>query len=395
MEAPLDARPVPAGASPTERPPRLTKAAAPTPPTPESLADARTLPASWYHDQQHHERERRAIFGHGWSCVGVTDDLVGPNRFAAAVTAGGLPVVLTRDAAGTLKGFVNVCRHRGGPVADGCGAARALSCAYHAWIYRLDGSLARASGMQGVNGFDPANHSLYPVAVANWARFVFVHPDAAAPPLDLGPLGHALDPYPLDRFELAVREEHEREFNWKVLVENYSENFHTPFVHPELIVSGWDYPIITDGPISLAWDRPLAPRSTAERALAASTPGEPGWAAVAANQIDDVFIAGVYLTVFPNLLVSTFPRYLSALHLTPLSPTRTRVQAYRFWTDDVAADRRAADLAASREVARQDLDICEALQRGYSAGIDTNGRLSVLHEAGVHHVHQLVRAALA
>jgi phenylpropionate dioxygenase-like ring-hydroxylating dioxygenase large terminal subunit len=116
---------------------------------------------------------------------------------------------------------------------------------------------------------------------------------------------------------------------------------------------------------------------------------------VASNQIDDVFIAGIYFTVFPNLLVSTFPRYLSALHLTPLSPTRTRVQAYRFWTSEVPDERRAADLAASQEVAAQDLDICEAVQRGYSAGVDTNGRLSVVHEPGVHHVHQLVTAALA
>jgi choline monooxygenase len=325
----------------------------------------------------------------------VTDDVATPGSHLTATTGGGLPVVVVRDLDGALRGFVNVCRHRGGPVAEGCGTARALSCAYHGWVYRLDGSLARGAGMEGVEGFSPDDHHLYPVAVATWARFVLVHPDPTAGPLDLGPLGQAIDPYPIDRYELAVREVHERDFNWKVLVENYSENFHTPFVHPALIVNGWDYPIVTDGPISLAWDRPHGPRNAAEAALATATPYEEGWSGVADDQIDDVFIAGIYFTVFPNLLVSTFPRYLSALHLTPLSPTRTRVQAYRFWTDDVRADRRAADLAASQEVAAQDLDICEAVQRGYSAGVDSNGRLSVMHEAGVHHVHQLVRAALA
>jgi phenylpropionate dioxygenase-like ring-hydroxylating dioxygenase large terminal subunit len=358
-----------------------------------SVHQATTLPASWYADGEHHARELGAVFRNGWSCVGVLDDVAAPNTFAA-VSVAGLPVLVTRAADGALRGFLNVCRHRGAPLADGCGSARALGCPYHAWVYRLDGSLSRAIGMEAADGFDPADVSLAPVSVATWARFVFVHPDPDAPPFDLGPLATALDPFPVSTLELAVREEHEREFNWKVLVENYSENFHTPFVHPELIVNGWEYPIVTAGSISLAWDRPLQPRNAAERALASAQPTDPGWTDVAANQIDDVFIAGVYVTAFPNLLVSAFPRYLSALHLTPLSPTCTRVRAYRFWAADVPQERRDADLAASRLVAAQDLDICERVQRGYTAGIDTNGRLSPHHEAGVHHVHQLVRERL-
>ena len=355
-----------------------------------SVRQAATLPASWYADEEHHAREIDAVFRAGWSCVGVMDDVASPNSYAA-VSVAGLPVLLTRTRDGELKGFLNVCRHRGAPLADGCGSARALGCPYHAWVYRLDGSLSRGVGMEDADGFDAADFSLHPVSVATWARFVFVHPDPAAPRFDLGPLATALDPFPSAEYELAVREEHERDFNWKVLVENYSENFHTPFVHPELIVNGWEYPIVTAGSISLAWDRPLQPRNAAELALATARPGEPGWEDVAANQIDDVFIAGVYVTAFPNLLVSAFPRYLSALHVSPVSPTRTLVRAYRFWTADVPQDRRNADLAASRVVAAQDLDICERVQRGYTAGVDTNGRLSPQHEIGVHHVHQLVR----
>ena len=58
-----------------------------------------------------------------------------------------------------------------------------------------------------------------------------------------------------------------------MLVENYSENFHTPFVHPSLIVADWDYPIATDGAIALAWDRPRHPRNQAEEALAVRPSG--------------------------------------------------------------------------------------------------------------------------
>ena len=123
-------------------------------------------------------------------------------------------------------------------------------------------------------------------------------------------------------------------------------------------------------------------------------PGDAGWNEVAKDQIDETFIAGVYFTVWPNLLVSVFPRYLSAFWLTPTGPTSTRVEYLRAWHPSVPAERRATDLEASRLVGSQDLDICEAVQRGYTAGIDTMGRLSPVHETGVAHVHGLLRRAI-
>ena len=86
-------------------------------------------------------------------------------------------------------------------MAEGCGTARALSCAYHGWVYRLDGSLARAAGMEGVEGFAPEAHHLCPVAVAAWARFVFVNPDPTASPL----LNHACPREELDSCIARIR----------------------------------------------------------------------------------------------------------------------------------------------------------------------------------------------
>ncbi len=363
-------------------------------PAESAAVAARTLPASWYADPGQHRRQLDAIFRRGWSCVGLVDDLAPSNGYLAVTTPDGTPVLVTTDAAGTVRAFLNVCRHRGAPLAEGCGTARALSCPYHAWVYRLDGGLARYHGMEGATDFDPLEHSLHPASIATWGRFVFVSPQPDAPPFDLGPLAAALGPYDVGTFTEVVRESTERAFNWKVLVENYSENFHTPWVHPELIVRGWDYPIVNEGAVSLAWDRPLHPRNRTEEVLATVRPGDPGWHEVASDQVDDVFIAGVYFTVWPNLLVSVFPRYLSAFWLTPTGPTSTRVDYLRAWHPSVSADRRDADLAASRLVGAQDLDICEAVQRGYSAGIDTGGRLSPVHETGVAHVHGLLRRAI-
>src|SRR5262249_61596426 len=51
----------------------------------------------------------------------------------------GVPILTVRGRDGKLRAFLNVCRHRGAKVAQGCGEARAFSCPYHAWTYDLAG----------------------------------------------------------------------------------------------------------------------------------------------------------------------------------------------------------------------------------------------------------------
>ena len=180
-----------------------------------------------------------------------------------------------------------------------------------------------------------------------------------------------------------------------MFLENFSENYHTPFVHPELIVDGWDYPIETAGLISLAWDRPHAPRDEGERALAAARPGEPGWEKVATAGPGESFIAGTYMTLWPNLMVSLLPGFAATLRLTPVDATHTIVDRDYLWHPDVPEERRAADVAATRLVGAQDLEICEKVQRSYTGGLSPDGVLSTEHEMGVAHLHGLLRTALA
>ncbi|MGZ5217137.1 MAG: aromatic ring-hydroxylating oxygenase subunit alpha, partial [Caldimonas sp.] len=56
----------------------------------------------------------------------------------------GVPLLLTRDAGGRFRAFLNVCRHRGMRLVAGSGRAEpraSVVCPYHGWTYRLDGSL--------------------------------------------------------------------------------------------------------------------------------------------------------------------------------------------------------------------------------------------------------------
>ena len=51
---------------------------------PEGIRVARTLPAGWYGDPQHHAVEMDRVFRQGWVCAGVTDDLPEPGSWRGA-----------------------------------------------------------------------------------------------------------------------------------------------------------------------------------------------------------------------------------------------------------------------------------------------------------------------
>ena len=162
------------------------------PPMP-GIERACTLPAAVYSTVTVAEAEATAVWRRNWLCVGDVTDMPSAGAWVA-VSAGGMPVLLVRDREGALRAFLNVCRHRAAPLCepgDG-GTGAAISCPYHAWLYRLDGSLARAHGVGEPEGFDPADFSLKPLGLAMWRRWVFVHADPTAE-FDLGPLAAAIE----------------------------------------------------------------------------------------------------------------------------------------------------------------------------------------------------------
>jgi phenylpropionate dioxygenase-like ring-hydroxylating dioxygenase large terminal subunit len=363
-------------------------------PGPPGIGKAKTLPAAAYSSAELFERERRAIFERDWVCAGVVDEMPTTGSWAARVV-GGLPVLFVRDKAGELRAFLNVCRHRASPLCED-GEAHSgslIRCPYHSWLYQLDGSLARASGVGDPDGFDVADYSLKQVQLAEWRRLVFVNFDESAAPLDLDPLGRAIDAYPLESMELVLSETNDRQFNWKVLLENYSENYHTPFVHPELDTSSSeDYPMVSDGTVLYAWDRPLRPtESRVDEIRATLLPGEPGWEELASIPMDSPYGIGAYLTVWPNLMMNVFPGAFLAMWMEPLDPTTTRVERRLFVRADIDDDTRKSIIDAHGLVHGQDVDICDRVQRSHNAGLDADGVLATVEERGVYFVHEHLR----
>jgi choline monooxygenase len=344
-----------------------------TPTMSEDLAHATTLPAAWYGGQAQWDRERRAIFGREWLMVGREAEVPDAGSYLTEDVAG-WPVFVIRDRDGLLRGFHNVCRHRAGPILwDGKGQCDILRCRYHGWVYDTDGNLRRTPEFGAAEGFDKRDFGLFRVQVGVWRGLVFVNLDPDAPALEIAmaALSSETAPWPMEDYVFHSRAEHEIACNWKTYVDNYAEGYHIKDIHPGLDreIDAREYQVILK-------DRHAVHRAPQRRGASYS---------------------GLWLWRFPNLALNIYSTGMNVERMVPLGPNRTRL-VYNFFFRDVSPDAEPAIRAAmeaSAQVTREDVRICEAVQRNLDAGIYQTGRLGPRHENGVWHFQNLVREALA
>jgi carnitine monooxygenase subunit len=343
----------------------------------------RSLPWAWYTDADVLRREGERIFARTWQYVGPTGQVTREGSFFAA-TAGEIPVVVTRARDGMLRAFVNVCRHRGHVVASGAGERETLQCPYHAWTYALDGSLRAAPRSDREPGFDSEELGLKRISVDTWGPFVFVNPDADAPPLAaaLGEvpaqLAEILD---VDALEFRFRTDYELEANWKIACENFLECYHCAVAHPGFTaavdVSPDSYRLESNGLVSSQFG-PLL-------------------------QNGDSFLAGgevgrsQFHFLWPNFGINVFPGQpnLSCGSILPLGPERTARFLDYFFAPDVDQGWVDELLAFDDQIGREDTALVQGVQRGVRSGLLPEGRLLSESEQLVAHFQRLCATALA
>src|SRR5438552_10150861 len=199
-------------------------------------AGARTLAQQYFVSPDVFEQEQEKIFSKQWVLVGHQSQVPKPGDYFVATVAGESLIVI-RDSRFEIRGFYNVCRHRGTRLKeDACGHASAIQCPYHAWTYGLDGRLIGAPHMDEVPGFDKADYSLRAVNLALWEGFILINLDENAMRLEawfaelMGKFSH----WNMSILRTAKRVEYDVQANWKLMFENYSECYHCPGVHPQL-----------------------------------------------------------------------------------------------------------------------------------------------------------------
>jgi len=339
----------------------------------------RTLPGRDYHDPAVFELERERIFARSWFYAGRADTLAQPGDFVT-VDVAGESVIVVHGKDGGVRGFYNVCRHRGSRLCDeASGRMRgAVKCPYHAWAYSFEGELIGTPNV-APDELDRSTLGLWPVCVEVWQGFLFVHLDADPQPLSdwLGtqhdnPLGFAR--FNLDELRTGHTTVTEVQANWKILIENYNECLHCPTVHPELVqvVPAFRKGSVyeknrADGGVALA-DGGTSFTATGR----SSIPVMPGL-----DEHDQTSLYGC--TVYPNMFIDVTGTGAISTILLPRDPGHTTVVTEYLFRPEAIADPGfdPSEIVDFVElVAHQDYVVCERVQRGVRSRAFTHGVLA-------------------
>ncbi len=339
-------------------------------------AGAKTLPQPYFVSAEVFAKEQATIFSAEWVYVGHQSQIAASGDYFVQEVAGE-SLIVVRDQQGTIRGFYNVCRHRGTRLCEEPrGHAGAIQCPYHAWTYALNGRLIGAPQMESAPGFDKADYSLAAVNLALWEGFIFVN--LASRPTALkeifAPLQGKFTHWNLPQLRSAKRVEYDVNANWKLIFENYSECYHCPGVHPMLSkVSPYDSAEndLCEGPFLGGF---MAITEGASLTMSGNACARPV-GDIGSEDHARVF----YYSIFPNMLLSMHPDYVMVHQVWPLSPERTRIVCDWFFHPDAfdRADFHPEDAVEFWDVTnKQDWHVCELSQQGIASRAYTPGPYS-------------------
>ncbi len=357
--------------------------------------------------------EMERLWARCWLYVGHTSQVPAPGDFITT-QLGNQPVLMVRRGDAGISVLLNRCAHKGAMLTCELAgnAGRTLRCPYHAWSYRLDGSLL---GVPLRDGYAPAHFEGAPAAqglraygeVAVHRGFVFARgtPQGESFNAWAGELCAALDLL-ADRSplgELRVAGGVLRTIvnaNWKIYLENVNDAVHPVSAHQsanDAARAVWDQqPAGTPAPISVQQLLPfgsgheffqkmggrvlprghsvLGTRYSIHTAYAAI----PGYADQLRAAHGDARAEAVLsftpqnVVFYPSIALKGAPQVLRVLR--PLAVDRTLVEAWAFEPVGAPPALLESALTYNRSVfspasivAADDLHLFESAQRGLAA----------------------------
>jgi len=318
-------------------------------------ADNRLL----YADPSYFTAEQAALRDAAWHFVGTTDELVQNNEWVRADAFG--CDLFVQNVGGELRGFLNVCQHRGFPIRREASGRGPILCGFHAWRYDGEGRLvgvARNEELYAMPREERADRSLVPMRVEAAGPFVFAAASGRAPALAdyLGRTYALLLAVGARKGAMRHRWAGEVQANWKLYYEITLDDYHVAFVHPGSL--GAD---VRDAKF-LTYERSGAhSRMFARRTDDWNFPGF--WDAVGRGEYE---FAGYKIHhFFPNLFLVAGRDQVLLTRLTPIAADRTGLDDWVFEVTGNPRDDAGWDeyVALQRRVSAEDQDACTAQQR--------------------------------
>jgi phenylpropionate dioxygenase-like ring-hydroxylating dioxygenase large terminal subunit len=200
------------------------------------MDDVMVLDSAIFSDPAIARLENDAVFGTVPFVAAHSSELADPGAFLTKR----LPrneAVLARGTDGTVRAFVNQCRHRGALVVpEAAGHCRRFTCPYHGWSYDTDGTLRAITFPASFGAVDTTTLGLVSLPAEERHGFIWVVDEPAAT-IDvaawLGPETDAqLGAFGLEHLQCFRARAFEEPVNWKVMYDAFLDGYHIKFAHP-------------------------------------------------------------------------------------------------------------------------------------------------------------------
>ncbi|MEM7468380.1 MAG: SRPBCC family protein [Pseudomonadota bacterium] len=344
-----------------------------------------------YVSQTQQQLEVERLFRKGPLCVGLSGNLPGPGTYFTE-DLGGVPLLLTRDENLKVRAFLNVCRHRGSKVAQGCNKARHFVCPYHAWTYGLDGKLVARPAEESFAGAPRETHGLTPIPVEENNGLLWVNPNPKGQlnvSQHLAGMDQDLAGYNLGDYHLYDSTVIRRRMNWKLIVDTFLESYHFCVLHKNTICSIFHENLQTFDPFGKNF-RLVSPRRTIEELRTQSTKD---WSLFP-------HIVGLYV-LFPNTVYVWQLDHVELWHIYPdgNDPNQGCMRLSLYTPEPAVTETAKAHWDKNMELVikvteEEDFPVGEDIQQGFYSGAQDHITFGE-NEPGLVHFHQAVSAVIS
>ena len=286
------------------------------------IKGSKTLSQKYYVNDSVFRAEMKNIFLNGWICAGRIQDIPNKGDYKL-LELGNESIIILKNDKNEINAFHNVCRHRGTKICikNSGNFSKTIQCPYHGWTYDLKGKLHAAPNMDAVKDFSIDEYYLHKVQLAEWEGFLFINLSESFSDFSLAfsSLMNLFNEWEMKNLLTMESKTYNVNCNWKLIVQNYSECYHCPLIHPSLAkitpyLGGRND--MVSGPILGGFMEMKSNSITKDGKLCGPTLGK-----LSTKNLNRVY----YYSIFPNLLLSLHPDYIMYHAVWPVGVNKCKI----------------------------------------------------------------------